>query len=53
MIITTAEDQKNYQKLLGDGSHLKINLHYGIQDKPEGLAQAFLICEDFIKKKVP
>ncbi len=50
MIITTAEDQKNYQKLLGDGSHLKINLHYGIQDKPEGLAQAFLICEDFIKK---
>ena len=48
MIITTVEDQDNFKRLLGDGSQFKINLHYGTQSKPEGVAQAFLIGEEFI-----
>jgi glucose-1-phosphate thymidylyltransferase len=48
MIITTDEDQNDFKRLLGDGSQLKINLAYAVQPKPEGLAQAFLIAENFI-----
>ena len=48
LIITTPEDRANFERLLGDGSHLGIMLHYAKQPKPEGLAQAFLIGEDFI-----
>ena len=48
LIITTPEDRANFERLLGDGSHLGIMLHYAEQPKPEGLAQAFLIGEDFI-----
>lgn len=48
LIITTIEDAENFQRLLGDGSHLGIHLHYAQQPKPEGLAQAFLIGEEFI-----
>ncbi len=48
MIITTDEDQNDFKRLLGDGSQLKINLSYAVQHKPEGLAQAFLIAENFI-----
>ena len=48
MIITTDEDQNDFKRLLGDGSQLKINLSYAVQPKPEGLAQAFLIAENFI-----
>ncbi|MCS4535603.1 glucose-1-phosphate thymidylyltransferase RfbA [Corynebacterium sp. HS2168-gen11] len=48
LIITTIEDAENFQRLLGDGSHLGIQLHYAQQPKPEGLAQAFLIGEEFI-----
>ena len=48
LIITTPEDRSNFERLLGDGSHLGIMLHYAEQPKPEGLAQAFLIGEDFI-----
>ena len=48
LIITTPEDLDNFKKLLGDGNNLGINLHYEIQDKPQGLAQAFLIGENFL-----
>ena len=48
LIITTPEDLENFKNLLGDGNNLGINLHYEIQDKPQGLAQAFLIGENFL-----
>lgn len=48
LIITTAEDQSLYQRLLGNGEQFGINLSFAIQPKPEGLAQAFLIGEEFI-----
>ncbi|MDA9318343.1 glucose-1-phosphate thymidylyltransferase RfbA [Octadecabacter sp.] len=48
LIITTPEDQEQYQRLLGDGSQWGINLHYKIQPNPEGLAQAFILAEDFL-----
>jgi len=48
LVITTPEDQAQFQRLLGDGSELGINLSYAAQPKPEGLAQAFIIGEEFI-----
>jgi len=48
LIITTPEDLSSYQGLLGDGASLGIKLSYAQQPKPEGLAQAFIIGEDFI-----
>jgi glucose-1-phosphate thymidylyltransferase len=48
LIITTPDDQSSFQRLLGDGSEFGITLEYAVQDKPEGLAQAFLIGENFI-----
>ncbi|VVN16074.1 Glucose-1-phosphate thymidylyltransferase 2 [Pseudomonas fluorescens] len=48
LIITTAEDVNGFKRLLGDGSNIGVNLSYAIQDKPEGLAQAFIIGEEFI-----
>lgn len=48
LIITTAEDIHGFQRLLGDGQYLGISLTYAIQPKPEGLAQAFIIGEEFI-----
>ena len=50
LIITTPEDQINFQRLLGDGSHFGISLTYEGQPHPGGLAQAFLIGEEFIGK---
>ncbi|MBD8487582.1 glucose-1-phosphate thymidylyltransferase RfbA [Echinicola sp. CAU 1574] len=50
LIITTPEDSEAFQKLLGDGSHLGCEFSFAIQPKPEGLAQAFVIGEEFIGK---
>jgi glucose-1-phosphate thymidylyltransferase len=47
-IITTPQDQPLFQELLKDGSQWGINITYGAQPRPEGLAQAFLIAKDFI-----
>ncbi|EPP4908391.1 glucose-1-phosphate thymidylyltransferase RfbA [Escherichia albertii] len=48
LIITTPEDHTSFIRLLGDGSRFGINLSYAVQEKPEGLAQAFLIGSEFI-----
>lgn len=48
LLITTAEQQAAFQRLLGDGSKFGISLQYAVQHKPEGIAQAFLIAESFI-----
>ena len=49
MLISTPADIPRFQNLLSDGSQWGINIQYAIQPKPEGIAQAFLIAEDFIK----
>ncbi|EMW0954296.1 TPA: glucose-1-phosphate thymidylyltransferase RfbA [Citrobacter freundii] len=48
IIITTPEDNDSFKRLLGDGSDFGVNISYAVQPKPEGLAQAFIIAEDFI-----
>ncbi len=48
LIITTAEDQAGFIRLLGDGSDIGIKLEYIIQPSPDGLAQAFILGEEFI-----
>lgn len=48
LIITTADDQSYFKRLLGDGSKFGINLEYIIQPSPDGLAQAFILGEKFI-----
>ncbi|WP_291857671.1 glucose-1-phosphate thymidylyltransferase RfbA [Marinilabilia sp.] len=48
LIITTPEDQSSFKRLLGDGSQWGIDLAYVVQPSPDGLAQAFILGEDFI-----
>ena len=48
LIITTPEDQSSFQRLLGDGTELGMTFEYVIQPSPDGLAQAFILGEDFI-----
>ncbi|AJH75300.1 glucose-1-phosphate thymidylyltransferase [Bacillus cereus ATCC 4342] len=48
MLISTPHDIELYKKLLGDGSHLGISIIYQVQEKPAGIAQAFLLAEEFI-----
>ena len=48
LIITTPEDQANFQRMLGDGSDFGVKLSYKVQPSPDGLAQAFIIGEEFI-----
>lgn len=50
MIISTPEDTPIYEKLLGDGSSLGLKLSYKVQETPRGLADAFILGEDFISK---
>lgn len=48
LIITTPEDQSNFRRLLGDGSDFGVRFQYAVQDQPRGLADAFLVGEDFL-----
>ena len=48
LVITTPQDQELFERLLGDGSDIGIELSYAVQEKPEGLAQAFLIGREFV-----
>lgn len=48
LIITTPEEQYLFKRLLGDGSNFGIHLQYAVQEKPNGLAEAFIIGEEFI-----
>jgi glucose-1-phosphate thymidylyltransferase len=48
LMITTAEDQDQFRRLLGDGGHWGLRIEYAVQPRPEGIAQAFLIGADFI-----
>ena len=48
LVITTPEDSDSFSRLLGDGSIWGMTIQYAVQPRPEGLAQAFLIAEDFL-----
>jgi glucose-1-phosphate thymidylyltransferase len=48
LIITTAQDQESFKRLLGDGKKYGVSFSFAVQDNPEGLAQAFIIGEKFI-----
>ncbi len=48
LVITTPQDQAQFQRLLGDGAQYGINLNYAVQPSPDGLAQAFIIGREFV-----
>ena len=48
LIITTPQDQESFKKLLGDGSSIGCKFEYKVQPSPDGLAQAFILGEEFI-----
>ncbi|MEO1899483.1 MAG: sugar phosphate nucleotidyltransferase, partial [Methylococcales bacterium] len=48
LIITTAEDQASFKRLLGDGTEIGLNFDYIIQPSPDGLAQAFILGKAFV-----
>jgi glucose-1-phosphate thymidylyltransferase len=48
LIITSPEDSENFKRVLSDGSQLGISISYTIQDKPNGIAQAFILAEEFV-----
>jgi glucose-1-phosphate thymidylyltransferase len=51
ILITTFEDQPHFINLLGDGKNWGINIEYVVQERPNGIAEAFLLCEDLIKNE--
>ncbi|WP_026838068.1 glucose-1-phosphate thymidylyltransferase RfbA [Gillisia sp. JM1] len=51
LFITTPHDQESFKKLLGDGSQVGCNFEFAVQEEPNGLAEAFIIGEDFIGKE--
>ena len=48
LIVSTPKDLQRFEQLLGDGSSLGMNFHYAVQEKPEGIAQAFIVGETFL-----
>ncbi|MGW1773103.1 glucose-1-phosphate thymidylyltransferase RfbA [Streptomyces sp. NPDC002104] len=48
LIVTTPEDQDQFRRLLGDGSQFGLDLHYAVQERPDGIAQAFTLGAEFI-----
>ncbi|MEM9370467.1 MAG: sugar phosphate nucleotidyltransferase, partial [Pseudomonadota bacterium] len=48
VMITTPHDQEQFQRLLGDGSELGLRIEWIVQPSPDGLAQAFILAEDFL-----
>src|SRR5512137_1723894 len=51
LVITTPEDQDGFRRILGDGGDLGLQFRYAVQPRPEGIAQAFLIGEEFVAGK--
>ena len=51
LIISTPEDTPNIEKLFGNGNHLGLNIEYKVQEEPNGIAQAFILGEEFIKNE--